>query len=70
MNLPLIKQKLIEKIQSTNDEVLIVELFDMVEQHDIVVPLSQAQNHILKERIKKVEEGKGVFYNAKEEAKR
>lgn len=32
MDLSLIKKKLIEKIQSSNDEILIVEMLDMVEQ--------------------------------------
>ena len=70
MNLPLIKKKLIEKIQSSNDEILIVELLDMVEQHNVVAGLSAEQRSALSERISRVEEGNAVYLNAKEEAEK
>ncbi|GDX51770.1 hypothetical protein LBMAG27_08170 [Bacteroidota bacterium] len=70
MDLPLIKKKLIEKIQSSNDEILIVELLDMVEQHNVVAGLSAEQRQALSERISRVEEGNAVYLNAKEEAEK
>ena len=70
MDLPLIKKKLIEKIQSSNNEVLIVELLDMVEQQNVVAGLSAEQQKAISDRISRVEEGNAVYLNAKEEAEK
>ena len=62
------KRKLIDTIQTTHDESLLVELMDVVEQHPVVINLSEKQKAILQERISRVEEGDATYYNAREEA--
>ncbi len=66
MDLTKTKEKLIETIQSSNDEVLLVELLDIVEQHDVTTSLPEEQLRILKERILKEETGKSVYRDARE----
>lgn len=68
MDLLKTKRKLIDTIQSTSDETLLVELMDVVEHHDVPVYLTDEQKAILTERINRVEEGKATYYNAREEA--
>lgn len=70
MDLLQTKRKLIDTIQSTRDETLLVELLDVVEQHDMVINLSDEQKTILKERINRVEEGNTTYHNAREEAEK
>ena len=66
MDLSKTKEKLISAIQSSNDEVLLVELLDVVEQYDVITSLSDEQLRILKERIIKEETGKSVYHDARE----
>ena len=70
MDLPLIKKKLIERIEASNDEVLIIELLDMVQQHNMVTNLSTEQRQTLSDRINRVEEGNVAYLNAREEAEK
>ncbi len=70
MDLLQTKRKLIDTIQATRDETLLVELMDVVEHHDVVVNLSDEQRAILSERINRVEEGNATYYNAREEAEK
>jgi 3-phenylpropionate/cinnamic acid dioxygenase small subunit len=67
MDLIKTKRKLIEAIESTEDENLLMELLDRVEQRDII-SLSNEQKAILQERIMRVEEGKATYSNAHDEA--
>ncbi len=64
------KRKLIDTIQATRDETLLVELMDVLEHHDVVVSLTAEQMTMLKERINRVEEGRVTYYNAREEAEK
>jgi hypothetical protein len=64
------KKKLLKRIETSNDEVLIAELLGVIERHDVVIELSNEQKSKLKERIQMVEEGKAVYYNARETAQK
>ena len=68
MNLLETKRKLIDTIEATSDETLLVELMDVLQHHDNIVRLTEEQNTMLKERINRVEEGRATYYNAREEA--
>ncbi len=70
MNLLETKRKLIDTIEATRDETLLVELMDVLQHHDATVSLTEEQNTILKERINRVEEGRATYYNAREEAEK
>jgi hypothetical protein len=66
MDLTKTKEKIISAIQSSDDEVLLVELLDVVEQYNVMTSLSDEQLKVLKERILKEESGKGVYRDARE----
>ena len=60
------KKKLLAKIESINDDLLIAELLGLIEQHQVVKDLSEQQKRLLKERISLVEEGEATYTNAKQ----
>ncbi len=66
MDITKTKEKLIHKIQSSNDEVLLIELLDVLEQHDVVVTLNEEQQQQLDRAIQKEKEGKGEYVDARE----
>lgn len=59
------KQKLIDMINSSNDEVLLVELLDVVKHHDVVAGFSDEQQIILKQRMANEKAGKGIYEDAR-----
>lgn len=68
MDLPNTKRKLIDRIEATADELLLNELLEVLVQHDAATHLSEDQTSKLRARIDKVEEGRAIYTNAKEEA--
>lgn len=61
------KDKLIKRINSSSDELLLIELLDMVEQYDVVQTLSAQQQTAIKERIELIEKGGVTYLDAKSE---
>lgn len=61
------KAKLIKRINSSSDELLLIELLDMVEQYDVVQTLSAQQQTAIKERIDLIEKGGVTYLDAKSE---
>lgn len=70
MDLLQAKHKLIHRIESTSDEILLLELMGVVENYDVVMNLSDEHHALLKERIKRIEEGDADYFNASEEAEK
>lgn len=64
------KKKLLAKIESINDDLLIAELMGIIESHNAAKEFSASQKSLLQERISKVEEGEAFYTNAKEEAEK
>lgn len=60
------KEKLIHKIQTSNDEVLLIELLDVLEQHDVVLTLNDEQQQRLERAMQKEIAGKGEYQDARE----
>jgi len=61
------KDKLIKRISSSYDELLLIELLDMLEQYDVVQTISAQKQTAIKERIDLIEKGGVTYLDAKSE---